>query len=260
MSVAEAFDQLAPRYDETWTRSVVGRLQREAVWREIAPLFLPGARVLDLGCGTGEDALHLARGGVRVHAIDVAPGMVKMTRQRLESDGLTGQITCEVLAAEDLFRLKTTGVFDGAITNFGVLNCVRDLRSLAGELARLVRPGGRLVLCPMGRFYLWETIWYLLRARLGKAFRRLRRGGVTASVGSGHFFPVFYASVADISAAFEPYFRRVGFRGIGVFVPPPSVKASPGVFRALVLLDRLFAGWPLLRAIGDHYLLIFVRR
>ncbi len=48
MSVAEAFDQLASRYDETWTRSVVGRLQREAVWREIAPLFLPGERVLDL--------------------------------------------------------------------------------------------------------------------------------------------------------------------------------------------------------------------
>ena len=239
VSVAEAFNRLAGRYDEMWTDSAAGRGQREAVWRETLPLFQPGERVLDLGCGTGVDAAHLASAGLRVHAIDIAPRMVEIARQRQNAH----RITAEVLAIEDLGRLIPSDKFDGALANFGVLNCVEDLRTLAEDLARLVRPGGRLILCPMGRFCLWETIRFLARGRPGKAFRRLRGGGVEASLG----FRVFYPSVAEIAAAFAPHFRLLRFRSIGVFVPP------------LAALDRLFAGWPLFRSLGDHRLLVLVR-
>ncbi|HYM10055.1 MAG TPA: methyltransferase domain-containing protein [Bryobacterales bacterium] len=250
MSAAAAFDQLAARYDELWTHSAVGRTQREAVWREIGTLFRPGERVLDLGCGTGEDAARLERIGARVYAIDASPQMVAITRQRLGSGS-----ACDVLAVEDLARLMPGEKFDGALANFGVLNCVADLRPVAAELARLVRPGGRVALCLMGRFCLWETVWYLLRGEPGKAFRR-RRGAVRASPG----FPVFYPPAAAIVADFAPAFRLARRRGIGVFVPPSYVKAPPGLCAVLAWLDRLLAGWPLLRSMGDHCLLTFVRK
>ncbi len=48
-----AFDRIASRYDELWTCSPVGRLQREAVWRRLDKLFNDGNTLLDLGCGTG---------------------------------------------------------------------------------------------------------------------------------------------------------------------------------------------------------------
>jgi ubiquinone/menaquinone biosynthesis C-methylase UbiE len=251
MSAAAAFDKLAPRYDELWTVSPAGRLQREAVWREIGGLFRPGERVLDLGCGTGEDAAWLAGSGVRVHAVDASPAMVELARGRLRGRG-----NCEVRAIEDLGRLLPGERFDGAIANFGVLNCVEDLRVAAANLARLIRPGGRLALCSMGRFCLWETIWYLLRGEPRKALRRLQRGPVGTSMG----FPVFYRSAAEITAAFDPEFRRVRRRGIGVFVPPSYVKAGSRTAGALAWVDRLFAGWPVLRSMGDHCLLIFVRK
>ena len=126
MSVAAAFDRLAPVYDELWTTSAVGRLQREAVWREVDSLFQPGDRVLELGCGTGEDAVRLAGAGVHVHATDISPRMVDITSGRAAD-----RITTEVLAIEDLARLA--GRYDGAIANFGVLNCVSDLREEIGR-------------------------------------------------------------------------------------------------------------------------------
>ena len=64
-----AFDGLASRYDELWTRSTVGRLQRDAVWRRLDSLFRPGDSLLDLGCGTGEDPLHFAELGIDEAAI-----------------------------------------------------------------------------------------------------------------------------------------------------------------------------------------------
>jgi SAM-dependent methyltransferase len=251
MSAAAAFDQLAARYDELWTHSAVGRAQREAVWRSIGALFRPGDRVLDLGCGTGEDAVRIERMGAHVTAIDASPQMVAVTRQRLRGVG-----ACDVLALEDLARLIPSEKFDGALANFGVLNCVGDVRSVAAELARLVRPGGRVALCVMSRFCLWETAWHLLRGEPGKAFRRLRRGPAMTSLG----FPVFYPPSAELAAAFAPEFQRTRTRGIGVFVPPSYVKAPSAFCAALVGLDRLFAGWPLLRAMGDHCLLTFIRK
>ncbi|HWF07089.1 MAG TPA: methyltransferase domain-containing protein, partial [Bryobacteraceae bacterium] len=103
------FDAIAARYDELWTNTAAGRSQRESVWREIDPLFFHGARVLDLGCGTGEDALHLTRAGIAVSAFDASPAMVRIARDR--------GVDAQVLAIEDIGTLD--GAWDGALSNFG---------------------------------------------------------------------------------------------------------------------------------------------
>lgn len=256
MSTAAAFNQLASRYDELWTNSAVGRRQREAVWREIDKLFGPGGRVLDLGCGTGEDAAHLASRGVRVDAVDASPAMIDVARRRIAGAELTDHVTTQVLSIESLDRLAKSGPFDGALANFGVLNCVENLERVAARLSRLVKPGGRIALCSMGRSCLWEMIWYLLRAEPSKAFRRFTRGGVPTSLG----FPVFYPTAAQIARAFGPYFGLTGARGIGVFVPPSCVRAGAASTGFFAMLDRGLAGLPVARSMGDHQLLTFVRR
>ena len=138
---AEAFDRIAATYDEDFTNSVIGRIQRAAVWRWIGPLFQTGDRVLDLGCGTGEDALRLARGGVEVDAIDVSPRMIAEAQDRVRAEGLENRVRLRVLAIERLDELPAIE-FDGVISSFGPVNCVEDLPALARSLARRVRPGG----------------------------------------------------------------------------------------------------------------------
>jgi 2-polyprenyl-3-methyl-5-hydroxy-6-metoxy-1,4-benzoquinol methylase len=272
--VAAAFDALATRYDDIWTNSIVGRQQRESVWRAIDGIFTPGGHILDLGCGTGIDAAHLARAGFRVHAIDISEAMLEATRNQSEREGITDRVTSELRALEDLPLLQERGPFDGAVSNFGVFNCVPDLHGVASSLAQLIRPGGTLAICSMGRFCFWESLWYLLHARLGKAFRRWSGAAPTRVWPEGrndpqgvvrdtNGFAVFYPTVAQIASAFGKHFRLIHFRSVGVFVPPSCMeacaRAAPALVRGLGRLDSLVGACPGLRAIGDHRLLILVR-
>ena len=259
-----AFDEIAERYDRDWTATQVGVLQRAAVWRSLDRLFRPGDRVLDLGCGTGADAAHLAKRGVQVVATDISPRMVQATRDRAEEQGLSEQVSARTVGMKGLMQLSAES-FDGALSNFGGLNCLSlaEISSVARSLARSVRPGGRLALCVMGRFCLWETVACLLRLQPRNAFRRLS-GRAETSLGPGHDFEVYYPAAAELRHAFEPEFRFEEVRGVGIFVPPSCLegfaKRFPRLLRFFALADRALESWPVFRAIGDHRLFILSRR
>jgi 2-polyprenyl-3-methyl-5-hydroxy-6-metoxy-1,4-benzoquinol methylase len=230
MSTAALFERLAERYDELWTDTAIGRAQRNAVWRVVDGLFRAGDCVLDIGCGTGEDAAHLAARGVRVHAVDASRAMVARASAR--------GVEAQVMRAEDLGGLG--GGFDGAISNFGALNCVGDLAPVARALGSLVRPGGYLAICTMGRFCAWEMLYYK------KAFRRL----------PGRSGEVYYPTVRKLRADFAADFELRYWTGIGMLVPPSYVKLPGRVVTLLAKIDRL----PFLRASADHRLLVFERK
>jgi SAM-dependent methyltransferase len=243
--VSAAFDQLAAEYDRLWTRSAVGGLQREAVWRHIGAFFSPGQTALDLGCGTGEDALRLIEAGLRVRAIDASSEMVRIARER--------GVDAQVLPIEDCALLAES--FDAVLSNFGALNCVEDLKALCPPLARLVKPGGHMAICVLGRFCAWETAWALLRRQSAKPFRRWRKSAMS-SLG----IRVFYPSRKRLEAAFCPSFTLVNWRGIGLCVPPSYVTGLPeDVLQRLDAFDRRVAHWPVLRGLSDHRLFVFVR-
>jgi SAM-dependent methyltransferase len=180
--VRAAFDATAPTYEADFTGTVIGRLQRAAIHRYVDPLFPPGARILDLGCGAGEDAVHFAHRGVEVHGIDLSPAMVETARQRARREGLSETIHFETLPIEHLEEFPGRG-YAGAFSSFGPLNCVRDLRPVAKALAERLHPGALVALCFMNRFCLWETLFYLLTLQLDKAIRRFSGPGAPASVG-----------------------------------------------------------------------------
>src|SRR6516162_3693544 len=98
------FDTLADTYDQTFTFSRIGRVQREAGTREMDRGFRPGQRVLEINCGTGVDGVYLARRGVEVLACDAAPRMMAVARRRAhrgrEEGGLRAPSTFRVLETE----------------------------------------------------------------------------------------------------------------------------------------------------------------
>jgi SAM-dependent methyltransferase len=259
------FDALAERYDETFTISKIGHAQRASVWKELEKTFHPGQRVLELGCGTGVDACFLAQQGVTVFACDASPQMIAVAQRRVR--GMRGigadSVRLHLLRAEEVIGLREQGPFEGAFSNFGVLNCVETLRPLATDLATLLRPGAPALLCLMGPCCAWEIAWYLAQGKPRKAFRRLRRAGVTARLTDQDTVRVHYPSVRSIARAFSPEFRLKSVKGIGVTVPPsyvePWTARFPRWFELSVQVDALLGRCPGIRVLADHVLLEFER-
>jgi len=241
------FDVLASEYDRTWTNSGAGRLQRKATWHHILPLFSPSQTVLDLGCGTGEDAIALQACGVRVDAIDASPEMVRIARSR--------GVEAQHKRIEEVSLLK--GTYDGIISNFGALNCIYNLADLRAPFARLVRTNGYLVLTLMGRICLFETLHFLRKIQPSKAVRRWSGRSRAHSLN----LDVFYPTCSKLRTSLEPHFRLISRTGIGLFVPPSYVdgtSTSSLVTRSRI--DSAVSHWPVLRAMADHQLFVFQRQ
>jgi SAM-dependent methyltransferase len=246
LSAGLAFDQMARNYDALWTNTLIGRAQREAVWRWIDPLFQPGDSILDLGCGTGADAVHMINRNLHVTGVDASIEMVAVAR--------AGGVEAQQLALESLDCLD--GVYDGVISNFGVLNCIDDLQALGIQLGRLTRRSSYLAVCVMGPVCLWETCHYLKRSRPRKAFRRWRSSGSLASMG----VHLNYPSIHQIRSAFQNHFKLLTWVGIGLTIPPSYILGlSATTVRHLKRVDRHLAHRPLLRMFSDHRLLLFRR-
>jgi SAM-dependent methyltransferase len=256
-----AFDSIAPKYDDLFTRSMIGRAQRGAVWEALIDTFESGAHILELNCGTGEDALFLAQHDISVVACDGSGGMIQAARQRMQAEDPEAAVEFRLLATEHLARLGPSALFDGALSNFSGLNCVSDLSRVAQDLAFLVTARAPLLICLSTRFCLAEMLWFLIHGDFRKAFRRTS-GVATARVGE-FAVKVHYPTLRQVRESFSPWFRLRSCTGIGIAVPPSYLEATirkyPRLFHLLRWIDKRIARLPLARTMGDHMLLHFER-
>jgi demethylmenaquinone methyltransferase/2-methoxy-6-polyprenyl-1,4-benzoquinol methylase len=151
------FDRVAKRYDVTNTVLSGGqdRFWRAATRRALAPVA--GERVLDLAAGTGVSTVELARDGAWCLAADFSLGMLRSGLHR----------NLPMVAADALHLPFADASFDAVSISFGLRNVVNPVAGLA-ELARVTRPGGRLVVCefstPTWRPFAGVYHNYLMRA------------------------------------------------------------------------------------------------
>jgi demethylmenaquinone methyltransferase / 2-methoxy-6-polyprenyl-1,4-benzoquinol methylase len=157
--VAEMFDGVAERYDLTNTVLSFGQ---DRFWRRATRAALalrPGERVLDVGAGTGISTEELGRSGAFAVGADLSTGMLRAGHR----------VRPEVpLLAGDALKLPfADGVFDAVTISFALRNVV-DTAAALRELARVTRPGGRLVVCefshPTNAAFRTVYLQYLMRS------------------------------------------------------------------------------------------------
>jgi SAM-dependent methyltransferase len=257
-AAGRAFDAVAASFDERFGEWRSVSAQRHAVRQSLERAFPPGARLLELGGGTGEDARWLAERGREVLLTDASPAMVRAATAKLAGLGMPAPLVVDAADLMSLARERQAmglPLFDGAFSNFAALNCLDDLHPVGAGLARLVRPGGRVILVLFGTCPPGEVVVQLARRDIAAAFRRRARMAVEARLG-GQSFPVRYHRSSHVTDALSPWFRRVARRGIGVFVPPsaaePWISRHPRLLRAMEALDRV--GSRPLALLGDHVL------
>lgn len=133
-AVRDMFDAIAPKYDRL-NRIISFRLDVRWRKRAIHDLALPvGSSVLDLASGTGDMCIDLAASGLRPISMDLSFGMLAADRSGAPR------------VQTDILRLPVPDrAVDGVTCGFALRNLV-DLEHFFGELARVVRPGGRIAL------------------------------------------------------------------------------------------------------------------
>lgn len=142
---SSGLDQIKERMRATWSAGDFGRIARyteKAAEEFVGRLNLkPGARVLDVACGTGNLAIPAARLGARVSGADIAPHLLAQARERAAAERLEAKF--EEGDAEQL--RYPDGEFDLVMSMFGAMFAPRP-EVVAAELARVCRPGGTIAM------------------------------------------------------------------------------------------------------------------
>lgn len=258
-SATTPFDLGAASYDAAFSDRLAARWLRDMVRRRIAPLAGAGDTVLEIGCGTGVDAWWLAGRGCRVIATDASAAMLGIARAKPAAAEVAARIRWE---AFDAARPGLADELEVAahplrlvLSNFGALNCVRDLAPLLAWLRPRLGADAHVAITLMGRFCLWESAWFAARGRWAQMRRRW--SGASRFGGGDSAIDVWYHSPRAV-LRMAPGFERAGLYGIGALLPTSEgyglCERWPRLFGALARADDRLA--PLLHAVADHYLLI----
>lgn len=140
--IRDAWDALAPRYDEFTTPENMTIAEQALDRVEVGA----GTRFLDVACGSGAVSLPAARRGAHVTAVDLAPTMIEHLLARARAEGL---VNLEGMVMDATALDLPDDAFDVSASQNGV-SLVPDLERGLREMARVTRPGGRVVVIAFG--------------------------------------------------------------------------------------------------------------
>jgi SAM-dependent methyltransferase len=265
-AVTEFFDADAANWDAYYERrdvfSVIHQLRRSLALAWIDELALPsGARVLEVGCGTGLVAVAMARRGLIVTAADSAANMLARARANAAAAGVADSVT--LLRAEADGLPVPDGAFD-AVVALGLVPWVPSPPAAVAEMARAVAPGGHVVVNCDNRWrlpVLLDPRYAPALAGARAAVRRLRGRSAGEQAGGAttvrHTPPEFDGLLASAGLTVE---RGATF-GFGPFtlLGRGVLPAGPGVAVHRGLQGLADRGVPGFRSTGTQYLVRAVR-
>jgi ubiquinone/menaquinone biosynthesis C-methylase UbiE len=256
----DPFSDIASNYDASFTELNSVVLLRQRIHELVRRSFPVRGTVLDLACGTGEDALLLARQGYLVVGADRSRGMLDWAAAKSRSMANGPAFVQMDAVSLAMFRNSS---FDAVISNFGGLNCVSDLRATLRECHRVLRPRGTMVLCLLGAHSIWENAAFALRGAWRSTLRR--RSGIPVQVRIGQdTVDTWYHSIRSVRRSAGDLFDVLAVIGLNTVAPPPSsqsfARRFPRITSYLYSLDRSVQAVPVVRGLGDHTVFVLRRR
>ncbi len=262
VSGAVAYDEIASRYDRVPVENRINGYMRRLSLARILETFPPRSRLLEVGCGTGDEALALAERGAAVVALDASFEMVRAARRKAMERNLEDRITFFRAEAKDLERLAGSlrGPFDGGYASFS-LAYEPDLAPVAQGLHGLLRPGATFLASVPSRLCLVEFALALGTAHLGFAGRRLQPEH-GHRVGT-HLVPIRTYTPRAFAEAMGPRFFMRRVEALPAVVPPPYMNRVyarlNGFADVLERVDATLRARAPFRSLGDHFLAELVR-
>ena len=256
------FDNHAKNYDATFTYSAIGKAQRNRVYHFLNKSIRNKSElnILEINCGTGEDAKYLTEKGHRVLATDVSSEMIKVAKEKHQNPKLKFQVVDITKITLDTFSEK----FDLIFSNFGGLNCLSklELESFLKKSESLLNPNGKLALVLMPKNCLWERFYFSLKGDFKKARRRNINKKLLANV-EGIEVPTWYYNPNDLESLISDKFKKTLLRPIGIKIPPsylePFFSNKKWFLKLLIWAEKLYP-YSIWAKYADHYLIIFEKK
>ena len=235
------FSRKAEIYDAYCESHPVIRWAREKVRREVVQHLRVDDSILELNAGTGADAAYFVQQGYRVHATDIAGGMLSAIQNKIRTSNAAQSFTVQQVSLTELGQVSGAP-YDLIFSNFGGLNCIPDLHIVTKFLSQRLKPGGHVVWVIMPPICPWELA-QALRGQFRVATRRLNRNGVLANV-EGARVMTWYHTPKKVIAAFLPEFQLLKKQALSLFSPPSYMDKFPHRFprltRFLLRMDGQF--------------------
>lgn len=255
------FDHIASTYDASFTRTPIGQLQRKQVWKYLQKITpeLKGLDILELNCGTGEDAVLFSEKGFNIVATDVSEEMLKVTQEKVQQYSMQHKISSQYLDLDSFDDTLFEKKFDLIFSNFGGLNCINpeSLKKLFDKVPSILNPGGRFVAVIMPKFCLWESIYFISKFQFKNAFRRWTSGSVDAGLHGAQIKTWYFRPTQIKSWAHK--FSLVSTRPIGFALPPSYLQQFFSRHKRFLWrlnkLEKKINGWSSVSGMSDHYLI-----
>jgi ubiquinone/menaquinone biosynthesis C-methylase UbiE len=252
------FDQAAATYDNYFTFSEIGKKQRALVYEKLQKQLKDTNKILEINCGTGEDAIWLANQNFLVTATDISKNMIEIAQLKSNVKNLTFKILDINTLSEE------TENFDMLFSNFGGLNCLtkKELALFFNSAAKILAEKGKMSLVIMPKNTIWEQFYFVLKLDFKAAFRRKKE--VAFANVDGEKVATYYYNPKDIVTLSETNFEFLEVKPIGFFIPPsylePFFKNKKSVLKGLTFLENKIKNRSFLSKYADHYIITLQKR
>lgn len=261
-NIRKGFSNISHDYEMLDKTSGLILWMRNKVRTHFASTLNEKDNILEINSGSGIDAVFFAKNGYRVHATDVAEGMVNYVKSKIVSKDLQEYLTCEMLSFNNLDKLKNRH-YNRIFSNFGGLNCspIDELETVFYSFKEILKPQGSVTLVIMPRICLWE--FFKIFKGNSTAFRRLNKNGVLANI-KGEKVRTYYHSARKIKTMLEADFENFKIENISFLGPTGNrndfCERHPFIFKILSSFDTISNKIPFLRGYGDYYILTAERK
>lgn len=253
-----SFDNAAINYDSDFTYSEIGKLQRNLVYENLQKQLKNASTILEINCGTGEDAIWLAKQNFIVTATDISENMIAIAQSKNDLESLKFKVL-------DINTInQETQKYDLLFSNFGGLNCLSysELQHFFESATNIVSKKGKISLVIMPKNTFWEQFYFLLKFDFKNAFRR-KKAFALANV-DGEKVATYYYNPKDIVYLCQSNFEMVAIKPIGFFVPPsylePFFKNKKAILKGLNFLENSIKNCSFLSKYADHYIITLQKK
>ena len=220
-SVRDAFDSASEEYDYTISHNYINSWIRKRSINELHRIANASDVLLEIGCGTGSEAIQISRHVKGIVATDISEKMLDLLERKTRAKRLDRKIIAAKARASEISTVKELlpeGGVRVAYSFNGALNCEPDIHKVPSELSKVIREDGYFLCSIRNTLCLPEALSHSLVLQFDKTATR-KDQPTMVSVG-GMDIPSCYYSPSRFANIFRPQFRPKKIIGLPAFLPP----------------------------------------